>query len=293
MAKRPRLKGPGLYHHIYDRGNDRHPIFKGPCDYQRYLDYLSKYSMRYNIHVIAYALMEWHVHLFLYDQYGKISEFINVLHGTYAQIFNKIRNRLGHVFEKRFQNKVVDANNYGIWLSRYIHRQAVEAGLVERPENYPWTSYRHYIGMERNTFLKTEIILLQFGRRDSDCYTEYRKFADSQIAGPVNWKKIQILPKSIVGGKEFAKSVLLKSERFHDSGYDKEKTLELLTTRLGMSINELKNPKGREQKELRHEAIRLLHDEYDIWIREIARVLNMSPSAVHHVLKSNNRTPAP
>jgi len=293
MAKRPRLKGPGLYHHIYDRGNDRHPIFKGVSDYQRYLNYLSKYSKRYNIDVIAYALLEWHVHLFLFDQYGKISEFINVLHGIYGQVFNKIHNRVGHVFEKRFQNKVVDANQYGIWLSRYIHRQAVEAGLVDRAENYPWTSYRCYIGMERNTFLKTDVILLQFGKRDSNCHVAYKKFVESEIAGPVNWRKIQILPEPIVGGEKFAKSVFLKSEKPYDSGYDKEKSLELLSTRLGVSIEELKKPKGREQRKLRHKAIRVLQSEYDIGIREIARALNMSPSAVHHVLKSNNRTPAP
>lgn len=64
MVKKLRLKGCELYHHIYNRGNDRHPIFKNPSDYKRYLKYLKEYSDVYGIDIIAYALMEWHIHLF-------------------------------------------------------------------------------------------------------------------------------------------------------------------------------------------------------------------------------------
>ena len=56
-----------------------------------------------------------------------------------------------HVFGNRFKNKVVDANSYGLWLSQYIHRQVVEAGLVSNPENYEWTSYHTYIGYRKDT----------------------------------------------------------------------------------------------------------------------------------------------
>jgi len=62
MAKRPRLFGPELYHHIYNRGNDRHPLFKTESDFERYLEYLRIYSRYFAIDIIAYALMEWHIH---------------------------------------------------------------------------------------------------------------------------------------------------------------------------------------------------------------------------------------
>ena len=89
MPKKPRLKGDRLYHHIYAWGNDRHPVFKCQSHYQKYLTYLELFSLRCDISVIAYALMEWHIHLFLYDKYGKLSKFMNNLHGEYARFFNK------------------------------------------------------------------------------------------------------------------------------------------------------------------------------------------------------------
>jgi len=135
MAKRPRLRGAGLYHHIYNRGNDRHLLFKKDSDYERYLWYLKSYSNRYSIDIIAYALMEWHIHLFIFDRLGRISNFMNVLHGRYVNSFNRIYQRIGHGFAGRFKNKIVDVNNYGLWLSRYIHRQPVEARIVSRLRN--------------------------------------------------------------------------------------------------------------------------------------------------------------
>ncbi len=71
-----RLKGEDLYHHVYAWGNDRHPIFKQPCHYQQYLTYLEKYSQRFKVDIIAYALMQWHVHLFIHDQQNLISDFM-------------------------------------------------------------------------------------------------------------------------------------------------------------------------------------------------------------------------
>ncbi len=71
----------------------------------------------------------------------------------------------GHVFGERFNNKIVQPNNYGLWLSRYIPRQPVEAGLVSNPADYPWTSYRQYIGLEPIEFIKLRIILTQFANK--------------------------------------------------------------------------------------------------------------------------------
>jgi len=89
MPRKSRLKGKRLYHHIYAWGNDRHPVFKADEHYVKYLDYLGYYSLHYQIEVIAYALMVWHVHLFLFDVADRVSEFMKSLHGEYAQYFNR------------------------------------------------------------------------------------------------------------------------------------------------------------------------------------------------------------
>ena len=111
MARRPRLFGEELYHHIYAWGNNQQAIFVTDKHYERYINFLGRYSRDNQIDMIAYALMQSHVHLFVYDRLGKISLFMNELHGEYAQYFNHVTGRVGHVFGERFNNKVVQANN--------------------------------------------------------------------------------------------------------------------------------------------------------------------------------------
>ena len=117
MGWTPRICGENAYHHIYAWGNDRHPVFKSIEHYQEYLMMLEKYAVFFHVDVLAYAMMESHVHLFVYDRSKNISGFMMNLHGHYARYYNKINERVGHVFGERCNNKLVLANVYGKWLS--------------------------------------------------------------------------------------------------------------------------------------------------------------------------------
>jgi len=261
MGWRPRQHGTDLYHHIYAWGNDRHPVFKRPMHYQKYLLLIGKYSRAFDIDIVTYALMEWHVHLFIYDKVDTISDFIMKLHGDYAQYFNKTANRVGHVFGERFNNKIINANVYGLWLSRYIHRQAVHAGLVQNPLDYPWTSYRSYMGLEKRKFLKPDIILSQFGepnvRRDN-----YKEFVLSDNDGPVDWGKRTF--KLRVG----------------------EDLIEFIGRELGIDRSILLSPHGAHERTMRREAIKTLATEYGYQGAQIARALKLSRMAITKILGS-------
>lgn len=146
----------------------------------------------FEIDIVAYALMPAHVHLFVHDQKNTISRFMMRLHGDYARYYNKVNERVGHLFGERFNNKIVLANLYGKWLSRYIHRQAIEAGLVTDPVDYAWSSYRIYIGLAPRKFVRPDVILKQFGtevnrsksrRAPARHWRDLRPFAGS----PTGW----------------------------------------------------------------------------------------------------------
>ena len=286
MLKKLRLRGCELYHHIYNRGNDRHPIFKRPYDYKKYLKYLKKYSEAYGIDVIAYALMEWHIHLFILDHRGAISEFMERLHGCYAIVFNRCYGRVGHVFGSRFKNSIVDADNYAIWLSRYIHRQAVEAGLVERPEDYEWTSYKSYVSKVAKSVVKPEIVLSQFKNASNDSHIAYEEFVNCNDDGQINWRETEQSSQSIIGNRSYIEEVSTKLGIINVPESSVEKALSYACFYLGKSIDELKRPKGRNQRILRHKAVVILSQEYSLGVRKIARALNMSPSTVSQILNS-------
>ncbi|MEO0227943.1 MAG: transposase [candidate division WOR-3 bacterium] len=284
MPRKFRLKGKRLYHHIYAWGNDRHPVFKADEHYAKYLDYLGYYSLRYKIEVIAYALMEWHVHLFLFDVFGRISEFMKSLHGEYAQFFNRVTRRVGHVFGERFNNRIVQPNNYGLWLSRYIHRQPVDAGIVNDPKDYPWTSYRAYLGLAPRGFLKPAVILEQFGH-GGVAVERYREFVLGVEDGPVNWRKVA---DSIIGDAKFIEKIEVSIDDGKEDEWQAEDLLKALSGQLKVKVESLLEPRGYKMREIRHKAFVILAAKYGLSAARIARMFKVSATAVAKVLKKQN-----
>lgn len=281
MARKARLIGKNIYHHIYAWGNDRNPIFAAGAHYEKYLEYLDVLSSQHSIDIIAYALLSWHVHLFLFDSLGLLSRFMNSLHGRYAQYFNRSTKRVGHVFGERFNNRVVQANEYGLWLSRYIHRQAVQAGIVEDPKDYPWTSYRAYMGMAPWQFLKPEVILDQFAH-GSSARERYRNFVMSKEDGPIDWSSSCVL---IVGDSEFTKDAraLLGADR--EGEMDFEDLIKTASHQLGVDYGILTDPQGLGQRKLRREVFSILVQNYGVPATEIARIFGVSRSTVTRALR--------
>ncbi|MCK4234642.1 transposase [candidate division WOR-3 bacterium] len=287
MARKARLSGSNLYHHIYAWGNDRQPVFKEKKHYEKYLKYLEFYGNRYDIDIIAYALMEWHIHLFVFDSSGKISNFMNRLHGQYAQFFNRLTNRVGHVFGERFNNKIVQVNNYGLWLSRYIHRQPVEAGIAKDPKDYSWTSYRAYIGLVPFGFLKPWVILDQFGK-GKIALKHYENFVKGNDDDPIKWSKKTAL---VIGDEEFIKSqnVALLKEDNKAKEMDSEDLIRTISSELEIKPDILLNPHSWSQRRVRHKAFVILVDRYGLSATKVARMFNVSSMAVVKVLKNENQ----
>jgi REP element-mobilizing transposase RayT len=188
MSRRPRVTGEGVCHHVYAWGNDRHPVFKAENHFKKYLRYLAVYSARFRVDVICYALMSWHLHLSLFDRVGNLPQFMKCLHGRYARYYNGVTNRVGHVFGERYNNRIVKTAEDALWLSRYIHRQAVDAGIVKHPRDYRWTSYQAYIGLVPVGFLKPRFVLGQFGF-GAPVFRLYEDFVMSEDDGPVDWSQ--------------------------------------------------------------------------------------------------------
>jgi putative transposase len=105
-------------------------------------DLLEETRARHNACVYAYVLMPEHVHLLL-------NEPPNILLGLFLKSLKQMSSRkLKGSSEHFWQARYFDANIRGeearTEVIRYIHRNPVKRGLVETPEQYPWSSYDHY-----------------------------------------------------------------------------------------------------------------------------------------------------
>jgi hypothetical protein len=89
-----------------------------------------------------------HFHLVIQTADPNLSRGMQWLNGTYAAWFNRRHERAGHLFQGRFHAFIVEKESYFAELLRYVVLNPVRAKMVERPEQYRWSSYRATAGLD-------------------------------------------------------------------------------------------------------------------------------------------------
>jgi REP element-mobilizing transposase RayT len=178
MARRPRVHAPGLSYHVIARGNHRQEAFLTDLDYRTYLGRLATYRKRYGVFLFAYCLMPNHVHLLVQTSEAPLSKFMQGLQQSYTQWFNRVHDKVGHLFQGRYKAIVCDRDEYLLTLVRYIHLNPVRAGLVEQPDAYPYSGHRTYLTGDGPGLIDPAPVLSMLGGS-----TAYRRFVLGGIDG--------------------------------------------------------------------------------------------------------------
>ena len=179
MPRRKNQFITGHYYHIYNRGANRENIFFRQDNYTYFLRLVKKYSLKYQIAIIAYCLMPNHYHFLLrQDGEAQISQFIGVLFNAYAQALNRQNGRSGALFEGRFKDVHVDDDAYLLHLCRYIHGNPVKAGLVMLPEHWAFSNYMEWIGERPGKLVDAAFVDAFFPRR-----VDYQEFVLDYLRG--------------------------------------------------------------------------------------------------------------
>jgi REP element-mobilizing transposase RayT len=167
MARRKRIQDPGLLRHVISRGNGRMKIFLEPSDYRKFLYVLADVCDTYEIECWDYCVMPNHYHLALRNLKPNFSSAMQHLNGEYATWWNATHERVGHVFQGRFKDQIVQEERYLRTLVRYIGMNPVRAGLVTHPEQWQWSGYRCIAGLQTSpSFVACEHVLCRFGNAD-------------------------------------------------------------------------------------------------------------------------------
>ena len=182
------------YYHIYNRGSEKRTIFQAPRDYINFLDRVKDKSIKFNIDILSYCLMPNHFH-FLLRQSSDISlvNFLNAIQLGHAKYFNTKYSRVGPLFQGRFKAKLIETEEYLLQLSAYIHRNPI-ANFIDSGNpsdsrnrihvrdmlcNNPYSSYRTYIKLESQPFVKNDIILSYFSKTNPKL--SYKSFVENFI----------------------------------------------------------------------------------------------------------------
>lgn len=194
---RKHIIAPNCLYHIVCRGNNQRRIFRSGRDYKKFLVILEKTKKKYPFYLYSYNLLSNHYHLEIETINIPISKIMHQINNSYAKHFRKRYGGSGHLFQERFFSGLIDKDSYFWEVSRYIDINAVRAGLVKRPEDWPWSSYLIYLEKDYDGKLIDRERFLRYGGEDLEkARQSYLKFVEEGLKSkkeppfPLNEKKI-------------------------------------------------------------------------------------------------------
>ena len=138
-----RICGESGIYHVVSRGVGQQIIFETDADKRRYLTTLQSLVDGASGSLLAWCLMENHVHLLISQPIDELSSTMRRLNSGYALYFNLVHGRCGHLFQGRFRSEPVDTDEYLMTVVRYIHQNPWKAGMTTNC-HYEWSSFDLY-----------------------------------------------------------------------------------------------------------------------------------------------------
>ena len=231
MARPLRIERVGCWYHITARGNERRAIFRDDQDRRRFLSLQEEAVGMFALRLHAYVLMANHYHLLIELTEANLSRAIHWLNVSYTVWFNRRHGRSGHLLQGRFKSVVVEAQAWGLELSRYLHlnpvrlrRLGLAKGDVQRSRSvgiervdreqlqerirtlrsYTWSSYRAYIGTATKPGWLTTETVLKLGGKSTNSAERYRQYCEEAIrqgAAESPWD--ELVGQAVLGGERF------------------------------------------------------------------------------------------
>ena len=145
MPRLPRLVIPHCPHHVINRGNRRQNVFFSDNDKRLYCEILFRETNKAGIAIWTYCLMNNHVHLILVPKKkDSLAKGIGEAERKYSRIINLRYDWKGHLWQERFKSNPM-GEDYLYSAVRYIERNPVRAGIVEKAEDYNFSSAKAHV----------------------------------------------------------------------------------------------------------------------------------------------------
>ncbi len=206
MSRPVRIEFCGALYHVTARGDRRETIYEDDEDRCGFLALLGEVVEQFNWLCHGYCMMSNHYHLLIETPDGNLSKGMRQLNGVYTQATNRRHGRVGHLFQGRYKAILVDADAYLLELSRYLVLNPVRAAMVADPADWPWSSYRPMVGLEKPpSWLATDGLLAQFGRSRQAARDAYQKFVAEGICNPSPWESV--LHQVFLGDETFVSAM--------------------------------------------------------------------------------------
>ncbi|MCK4503242.1 MAG: transposase [Desulfuromonadales bacterium] len=251
MSRPLRIEYPDAWYHVMNRGRRGEETFSTPEDFETFIKLLKEGAEQWNVRISAYSLLSNHYHLLIQTPLGNLSRFMRHLNGVYTQRYNRIHECDGQLFRGRYKAILVEEDSYLLELVRYIHRNPLKAGLVEKIGQYAWSSHFDYLTDEKqSTWLHKDFVLAMLATDVEKRLKAYQQFIaqedSEEIAGIFDNKKLP----GILGTEAFIDQI--KNRFFADKNHQQVPDSGQLAPSADRIIAAVCQHYGIEQSRLMH-----------------------------------------
>lgn len=264
MPRKARIiSSTGIYHIIL-RSINQHIIFEEDADYQKFLFILSECKSKHDIDILAYCLMDNHIHLLLQSAPENLASFFQSIGSRFVRWYNNKYLRSGHMFQDRYHSVAIESEESYLSVLKYIHNNPVKAHMCRYPSEYRWSSYNAFYG-QNNSCVNTSFSYAIAGSKDS--LLQFFS-VDEEINEELN-NKLSHPPTTHYLTDEQA------LEKFHE-------LTGLNNTSAVVNLNKI----------TRNEIVRTLNQN-GLTAKQIARIMDISITTVRRICKNDTQTPSP
>ena len=213
------MQYPGAWYHVMNRGRRGEAVFSEARDYTAFIELIKETVEMWKVRVVAYCLLPNHYHLLIQTPEGNLSRCMRHLNGVYTQRFNRSYHCDGPLFRGRYKSILVDADTYLLELVRYIHRNPVEAAMVDELHKYPWSSHKGYVSASGKwNWLDTGFVLSLFSKERKESIKRYKKFVSVETPEQISAILARHKWPSMVGSETFVSR--MKEKFFHSKQHE-------------------------------------------------------------------------
>jgi len=174
MPRTAREKSKSGIYHIILRGINKQIIFEDEEDAEKFMQTLEDNKEKSGYKIYAYCLMGNHIHLLIKEEKEELGIVLRRIGASFVYWYNWKYDRIGHLFQDRYQSEVIEDENYLLTVIRYIHQNPLKTGLAKEILNYKWSSYPEYLG--KNRIIDNDFVLDIFNKDREKAISMFMEF---------------------------------------------------------------------------------------------------------------------
>jgi hypothetical protein len=288
-----RLEFPGAVYFISATGNARTPVFLKDQDWEQFLRLLGREVDQNGWLCHAYCLLEEEYRFVVETPEANLGRGMARLNAVYSQWFNRGYDRSGHVFQGRYKSILLEKETFLLPVCRDLALAPVQRGLVKRPGQWPWGSYRGLVkGRETPSWLHVSWLWAQFADDPEGPRKAYRAYVQGGKEDPGPWGDVR--GQIFLGGEAFRKAL---SERIRSMPTDQipramirpdrptaEEVLDAVARTAGVPSASVLDRHARQ--DVFRVTVYLLRRAANLPAREVARRAGVSPARISQIQRA-------